>query len=167
MRNIELKARLRDLDAARETAAAMATERLGVERQTDTYFFCGQGRLKLREIEGRPAQLISYSRPDERGPKPSDYLLVPVPDAAAMKSALSAALGVRCVVEKRREIYLWRNVRIHLDDVAGLGTFLEFEAVLGPDADDLLGHAQLEELSRCFGIAPGDLLTGSYGELAR
>jgi len=37
-------------------------------------------------------------------------------------------------VSKRREIYLWHNVRIHLDAVTGLGSFVEFEAVLGRSA---------------------------------
>jgi predicted adenylyl cyclase CyaB len=74
-------------------------------------------------------------------------------------------LGVRGVVEKRREVYLWHNVRIHLDEVTGLGTFIEFEAVLGPEVDDARGRDQLADLSRRFGIAQGDLLAGSYGEM--
>ena len=53
-----------------------------------------------------------------------------MPDAGALKTALVAALGIRGVVHKRREIYLWHNVRIHLDEVAGLGALVEFEAVL-------------------------------------
>ena len=55
---------------------------------------------------------------------------MPIAEPALLKAALTAALGVRRVVDKRREIFLADNVRIHLDDVAGLGTFLEFEAVL-------------------------------------
>jgi predicted adenylyl cyclase CyaB len=121
--------------------------------------------LKLREIEGQPAQLIGYARPDDQGPKASDYLVVPVTEAGLLKAALSAALGIRGVVEKRREIYLWHNARIHLDEVTGLGTFIEFEAVLGPEVDDARGRDQLADLSRRFGIAQGDLLAGSYGEM--
>lgn len=165
MRNIELKARLRDIEAARRTAAAIATERPGVEHQIDTYFPCPRGRLKLREIDGQRAELIWYARPDEQGPKASDYLVVPVADAPALKSALAAALGVSGVVDKRREIYLWHNVRIHLDEVAGLGTFIEFEAAVGPGIGDSAGHSQLAELSRRFGLGPGNLLPGSYGEM--
>jgi len=165
MRNIELKARLRDIEAARKTAAAIATEHPGTQHQIDTYFHCRRGRLKLREIEGQPAQLIWYARPDEQGPKASDYLLVPVGDAPFLKSALTAAMGVAGVVDKRREIFLWQNVRIHLDQVAGLGTFIEFEAVLGPGIEDSAGEIQLAELSRRFGLGPDDLVAGSYAEM--
>lgn len=184
-RNIELKARLRDLAAARRTAEAVATDYLGVQRQIDTYFHCRQGRLKLREIEGSSAQLVSYSRPDCSEAKASDYHLVDVPDAAAMKQALAAALGVRLIVEKRREIFLAGNVRIHLDEVESLGTFLEFEAVLGSGVDnmgidvpgsdsigsmglrcaDAAGHDLLRSLSAQFGLRPDDLLAGSYADL--
>jgi predicted adenylyl cyclase CyaB len=165
VRNIELKARIVDCDAVRKQAEAIATERLGIERQVDTYFHCRNGRLKLREIEGQAAQLIWYTRPDAHGPKPSDYQIVPVNAPGRLKVALTAALGMRVVVEKRREIFLWHNVRIHLDEVAGQGTFLEFEAVLQPPLDDTSGQAQLEELARHFGIATDDLVSGSYGEM--
>jgi predicted adenylyl cyclase CyaB len=166
LRNIELKARIADANAARKLAEAIATERRGIERQVDTYFHCRNGRLKLREIEGQAAQLIWYARPDTRGPKPSDYQIVPVSDAARLKIALTAALGTRTVIEKRREIFLWHNVRIHLDEVAGQGVFLEFEAVLEPLLDDTAGKAELEQLAKHFGIATADLVCWSYGEIA-
>lgn len=164
-RNIELKARMPDLAAARRTAEAMASGYLGVQRQVDTYFHCRHGRLKLREIGESAAQLVAYSRPDSAAAKASDYCLIDVSDAPALKQALAAALGVRLAVEKRREIFLAGNVRIHLDEVAGLGCFLEFEAVLGPDIDDAAGHAQLNELCARFGIRPEDQLAGSYADL--
>jgi len=164
-RNIELKARLRDLATARATAQSVCTVCLGIERQTDTYFHVPHGRLKLREIAGGAAVLIFYRRPDDAAAKASDYRLVPVSAPAELKKALAAALGIRAVVEKCREIFLADNVRIHLDEVVGLGSFLEFEAVLSSDVDDDAGHAQLDRLSRRFGLLPADLLQGSYGEL--
>ncbi len=154
-----------DLEAARTAARAIATKQLGCQHQVDTYFRSRRGRLKLRQIDGQPAQLISYARPDQPGPKPSDYLLVPVSDPEALKEALEAALGIECVVDKRREIYLCENVRIHLDEVKGLGTFLEFEAVVGPDADDAAAYRQLEDLREKFSLVPGDLLSGSYADM--
>jgi len=165
VRNIELKARLRDPEAAREAALAIATKRLDVQHQVDTYFHCRQGRLKLRQIDGLSAQLVWYARPDQQGPKASDYQLVPVSNPETLKAALIAALGVGGVVEKRREIFLVDNVRIHLDEVVGLGHFLEFEAVLGPEVDDAAGRAQLERLMREFAIDASDLLSGSYGDM--
>ena len=165
MRNIELKARLKDLDAARKVAQFIATQRVGTQHQVDTYFHCRRGRLKLRQIDRQSAQLVWYSRPDQPGPKASEYLLAPISDPQTLEAALSAALGVRRVVEKRREILLHRNVRIHLDEVVGLGSFLELEAVLDPRTDEAEGRAQVDRLMGQFGIEPSDLLSGSYGEM--
>lgn len=164
MRNIEIKARLADLATARRVAQSIATSRLGVQEQTDTYFHCRQGRLKLREIAGQAAQLVAYSRPDQLGPKTSEYILTPVPEPELLKQSLTATLGVRGVVRKRREIYLYHNVRIHLDEVAGRGEFLEFEAVLSPEMTEADGRSQVAELLRVFAIEQTDLLTGSYGD---
>jgi len=165
VRNIELKARLHDLASARRVAERLTTKRLGMQHQVDTYFHCRHGRLKLREIDGLSAQLVWYARPDGDGPQASDYRLVPVSNPKTLRGALASALGVCGVVEKHREIFLYHNVRIHLDEVVRLGRFLEFEAVLGPKVDDRAGHAQLDELAGRFGIREDDLLSGSYGEM--
>jgi adenylate cyclase class 2 len=165
MRNIEIKARLWDLPAARQVAEGLATQRLGLQEQTDTYFHCANGRLKLRQINGQTAQLIWYVRPSDPRPKASDYHLVPVLQPEPLIAALRAAIGVINVVRKRREIYLWHNVRIHLDDVEGLGQFLEFEAVLSAEIGENAGREQLEKLTVQFGIEPKDLLAGSYTDM--
>ena len=163
--NIELKAHLADLDRPRQIAQRLATEPLEIQHQIDTYFHCRNGRLKLREIIGQRAELIWYERPDLKQAKSSRYGIVPVEDAEALKQALSTSLGVRTVVEKHREIYLHNNVRIHLDRVVDLGTFIEFEAVLGNNIDEETGHGQVEYLRGQFAIRDEDLLTGSYAEM--
>lgn len=164
-RNIELKARLADLERARDVALELATNRAGIEQQIDTYFHVANGRLKLRQINGLSAVLIWYGRANEAGPKASDYQLVPVSNPETLKLALARAQGVKVVVDKRREIYLWHNVRIHLDDVAGLGTFLEFEAVMQPDIPDGLGRSQIAELRQRFAVGDEDLIEASYSDL--
>lgn len=163
-RNIELKARLPAIEPARERARSIATATLPAEHQVDTYFAVGNGRLKLREINGTKAVLIWYHRSNDTASRASNYLLIPIAEPAQLKLALAGALGVTGIVEKQREIYLYENVRIHLDQVAGRGTFLEFEAVLSPGCDDATGHAQLERLRRHFEIADGNLISGSYGD---
>ncbi len=164
-RNIELKARLRDPSAARQIAAALATAPVESQRQRDTYFRVRHGRLKLREIEGRTSQLVWYARTDQFGPKGSDYRLVSVAHPAELREALASACGICAVVEKQREIFLYNNVRIHLDVVADLGDFIEFEAVLGPEVNDAAGRAQVEFLQSAFQLSADDLLDRSYGEM--
>jgi predicted adenylyl cyclase CyaB len=162
-RNVELKARVGDLASARKVALRLATESLGIERQVDTYFFCPHGRMKLREIDGGVAQLIWYDRADELRSKDSDYLLVEV--SANRARRLKAEMGIRGVVSKRREIFLCGNVRIHLDDVQGLGQFIEFEAMLGERISESTGRRQVAELRKEFHISDADLMAESYADL--
>jgi predicted adenylyl cyclase CyaB len=69
------------------------------------------------------------------------------------------------VVEKHREILLYENVRIHLDQVAGLGEFLEFEAVLGEGDNAADGHRKVDWLTQRLGISTDRLIQGSYADL--
>jgi predicted adenylyl cyclase CyaB len=138
---------------------------LETQHQVDTYFQCRRGRLKLREINDQRAELIWYERANQKQPTASHYGLVPVDDPMALKQALAATVGIRVIVEKQREIYLHHNVRIHLDRVVDLGTYLEFESVLSDDIDAKSGTAQVNFLIGEFGIAEDDLCTGSYAEM--
>jgi predicted adenylyl cyclase CyaB len=166
-RNLELKARYPNHASAETVLAKLGATREWSLRQVDTYFVVPRGRLKLREQEGRSeAQLIAYDRPNEIAVRASDYQLVPVPDPAALKSALTRTLGVRVVVAKRRTLWMWHNVRIHLDEVESLGTFLEFEAVLAsPDEPDAASRERLDQLIELLQIRDEDRIAASYSDL--
>ena len=163
--NIELKARCSDLGAARQVALSLGAQPQGVEAQTDTFFVTPRGRLKLRESDLRGAMLIPYLRPDDAAPKQSDYLVLPVADPAAAHRVLGEMLGVAAVVRKRREVLLLGNVRIHLDQVEGLGAFVEFEAVLGEGKTPESERAKVRELMAAFSITEHDLESRAYVDL--
>lgn len=165
-RNVELKAWLPNVAAARQVARKLSGGPPQVERQVDTYFHCAEGRLKLREIDKGTSQLIFYRRPDRAEARLSEYQLVPIADGPAMRRLLSDVLGVKKIVNKTREISLYNNVRIHIDAVESLGAFLEFEAVLADEMRVADGEAQVEELRQRFDVQPGDLIDSSYEELA-
>jgi homotetrameric cytidine deaminase len=169
MRNVELKAR--DPDPARtlERALALGADDRGEIRQRDTYFSSARGRLKLREQEtgGSPLwdELIEYSREDSVDARTSTYRRVPVADAAPLREALDAVYGTLGTVTKRRRLLLWEGVRIHLDEVEGLGSFLELEAV-AEVGSDLGGEGdKVQRLRDELGIADRDLVATSYSDL--
>jgi homotetrameric cytidine deaminase len=166
-RNVELKAH--DPDPARtlERALAAGARDEGLLRQRDTYFHVAAGRLKLREEDPGGATLIAYQRPDEAAERVSSYRLVQVPDAAALRSALAAAIGIDVVVVKRRHLLMWETVRIHLDEVRGLGSFLELEAVAEPAGDLAREHGQVARLRELLEIRDESLREGSYADALR
>lgn len=163
MRNIELKARLRDRSAAVAMCESLRAAAQGDLWQRDTYFPVPEGRFKMREIDPGEDYLVFYRRADLAGVKGCDYTTEPV--RRSLRDVLCEALGTLAVVEKTRTLYLWHNVRIHLDRVTDLGDFIEFEAVLDDTRDDADGVRKLEELQRAFGICPEDIEAGSYLDL--
>jgi len=171
MRNVELKARDPDPERTLERALAIGAEEIGEIRQRDTYFTGARGRLKLREQEtDGPAlfdELIEYSRADSIDARTSTYRRVPVADAAPLREALDAAYGALVTVNKRRRVLLWDGVRIHLDDVEGLGSFLELEALADLESDLGAEHEKVERLRANLGVEDADLVATSYADLVR
>jgi homotetrameric cytidine deaminase len=165
LRNVELKARDPDPRRSLELALALGAEDRGQIDQRDTYFPRARGRLKLREQTPGGAELIAYRRSDASGPRPSDYRVVPVAEAEALRQALDAALGTLVVVVKRRRLLLWDEVRIHLDEVEGLGSHLELEALAAPESDLERERRKLERLRTELGIDDAALVAGSYSDL--
>ncbi len=163
--NIEIKAYARSFDDIRARAAALADAPLQVLPQEDTFFSVSHGRLKLRVRPGAPAQLIYYERPDQDGPKRSDYHIFETPDPEALKNTLGLALGIRGVVRKTRYLYMVGQTRVHLDDVEGLGQFMELEVVMRPGQSDAEGQAIAQDLMSKLGIPETDLLEGAYMDL--
>ena len=164
--NIEIKARCRDLAAAREAARRLATRRVGIDRQVDTYFRTRSGRFKLRESSLSGGPLGPYLRADTSEPKRADYRVIPVDDAPGLLRLLGEILGVHRVVKKVREIFLVENVRIHLDQVDGLGEFVELEAVFdGSAAAEAAQHREVERLMNELGVRADDLVATSYEAL--
>ena len=163
--NVEIKARCDNADPVRKLLTERGADYEGTDHQVDTYFNCPTGRLKLREGQIEYV-LIYYDRPDSPGPKKSVVTVCQVPRDPALKAALTAALGIRAVVEKTREIYYVGNVKFHIDTVAGLGCFVEIEAI---DADGTIGaerlRAQCELYVKLLGIRRGDLQSCSYSDM--
>ena len=163
--NIEIKARVQDFESLRITAEQLSDTPCQVIPQVDTFFNCPNGRLKLRELAPDRGQLIYYQRQDTSGPKHSEYKIFETRNPAGLKAILSEAFGVRGVVTKQRYLYLAGQTRIHLDDVEGLGRFMELEVVLAPGQTDAEGQAIARELMEKLGIAEKDLINTAYMDL--
>ena len=163
--NIEIKARVRDLAGLRARAEGLSDTPVQVIPQEDTFFHTHKGRLKLRRLQPGQAQLVYYERPDQDGPKRSTYQIYETGNPEGLLTALSLALGVRGVVRKTRYLYLAGQTRIHLDDVEGLGQFMELEVVLRDGQTDAEGKAIAEELMTRLGVRQEDLLEGAYMDL--
>lgn len=128
MQNVEFKAELKDPGLARSICRAIGATQVADVEQTDTYFRLADARLKKRETEGEPTEWILYDRPNQVGSKLSTFHIYSDDEAAERFGEMQRRPWV--VVKKHRELWMYDQVRIHLDEVDGLGAFLEFEALL-------------------------------------
>jgi len=163
--NLELKARFPSSARARRISRALGARFDGILKQTDTYFGVKRGRLKLREINGKSLELIYYRRVNTKGSRYSDYSVLPLQNIQAARRLLTSLFEITVVVKKRRELFLYRNSRIHIDSVAGLGGFIEFEVLV------VRGKRQARHLMSFlkskFEIDSSSLIAGSYSDLIR
>ena len=164
-RNVEIKARIPDIAAAHSLVAALADRGPVSLSQIDTFFHVPSGRLKLREFSDRPAELIYYRRPDTPGPAASEWTRISVPDGPALRELLTAALGVRGEVSKRRLVFSVGRTRVHLDEVRDLGAFLELEVVLEEGEPVGAGVQETHRLLGLLGVPADALVPEAYIDL--
>ncbi len=163
--NIEIKARVRDYESLKSRVESLSDAQVQIIPQVDTFFHCPNGRLKLRLLTPDQAQLVYYERADSDGPKRSEYHIFETDDPDHLKTALGLALGIRGEVKKVRSLYLVDQTRIHLDEVSGLGRFVELEVVLRDGQTEAEGLLIANQLMRDLGIVNEDLIVDAYMDL--
>lgn len=165
--NIEIKARCENLDLFKSRLVQLPVTFEGEDIQIDTFFNAPNGRIKLRESRLYGDILIPYTRPDEQGPKQSTYELIPVSSPLKIKMLLGEILGLKGEVRKKRSIYFFENVRIHLDEVQKLGSFTEFEAVVDDENDIEENRVKTQWLLEYFRITEDQLVKVAYADLLK
>ena len=163
--NIEIKAKVRDFETFVQTSEKLSDTPREVLHQEDIFFHSPAGRLKLRILAPDRGELIYYERPDAEGPKASTYDIARTPNPESLRRVLSTGLGVRGTVIKERWLYLVGPTRIHLDQVEGLGAYMELEVVMeeGQDPEEgvRIAHGLMDQL----GVGENDLVEGAYIDL--
>ena len=165
-RNIEIKARATNLADLVGRAKLLTDSPPQMLLQEDVFFNTPHGRLKLHTINGTQSELIYYERAGRH---------------AAKRFAISSAGGGRPAdrpanakprlwdsrhrSQAATTLYLVGVTRIHIDQVEGLGDFVELEVVLPADwstDDSMRTH---HELMGKLNIAESALVAGAYMDL--
>ncbi|XP_052120396.1 uncharacterized protein LOC127748900 [Frankliniella occidentalis] len=161
-RNIEIKAVISNFGAFLHKVKELSGATDTTFKQVDTFYEVPNGRLKLREQEGQDPQLVFYDRPDEDGPKLSDYECCNLPADTNLKSVLSRAMKVKGVLKKSRTLVMIGQTRVHIDRVEGLGDFMELEVQLSDSETVEEGEKTAKSLMEKLGVPEENLLRGAY-----
>jgi len=164
---VELKAKISDIDEMRMKILRIGAIFTRKYAQKDTYFNVDQGRLKIRETDGKEvAEILFYERPDVPEIKRSNITLLETHSPTVAIDLFSKLFPIKNVVKKTREVYRLEDTQIHLDSLAELGTFLEFEhPVIGDGTEVEKARKLLEDYCKRLGIEKQDLQAYSYADL--
>lgn len=159
--NLELKYKVDSHLVFRRVLKKSGAEYKGVIRQKDIYFKNKNALLKLR-LQKTNNELIKYNR-DEIGKKRwSDYEIVNVSGKNPEKYFRNL-FEVETVVEKKREVWIYKNTRIHLDEVKNLGFFLELETLVLNGKKD--AERRFNSIISILKISTEDQILASYRDL--
>ena len=131
--NLELKHYCSDFGKIRKGLKKLGAKKESIKNQKDYFFNLPvlegktSPRLKLR-IEKDSQLLVYYERPDFKKARgtPSEVGFYTVEDKEFLPF-LKKSLGVKAIVEKKREIWRKANTVFHLDIVKGVGKIFEIE----------------------------------------
>jgi len=163
--NIEIKAILSNRGATETIAARLSGSAPETFHQEDYFFPCDGARLKLRVLAPDRGELIRYERDDIAGARRSRYSIARTTDPEVLLDILTATLGRAGVVRKMRTLYLVGQTRIHLDQVEGLGEFMELEVVLQPEQSEQEGKSIAAALLADLGIDEQQIIGEAYVDL--
>ncbi|MDI6803934.1 MAG: class IV adenylate cyclase [Bacteroidota bacterium] len=161
--NLELKAKIASISSLSQIAEEIGATYITTMLQEDTYFYSTKGRLKLRVINEDKAELIFYDRDETTNYRFSEYQIYRVADKELMRKILEHAYGIRSIVKKQRQLFTYKNCRIHIDQVDGLGDFLELEVILSKSDND--GEELMKFLSDKFSSQFLCIIQDSYSDI--
>jgi predicted adenylyl cyclase CyaB len=159
--NLELKIKVNSHSGIIELLNNINANYKGLLNQKDIYFDWDKGLLKLR-VHDKSYQLIKYFRDEKKDNRFSSYELLDL-SGNNVELYLSDILKPNTVVEKKRELYIYKNTRIHLDNVKGLGDFVELETVVVPGEQDV--QAEFSEVVRLLNLDLDSQIRCSYRDL--
>ncbi len=156
--NLELKAELKSFRGIKAKLKLLNAEYKGVLKQKDTYYKSKGFLLKLRRVNGE-FELIKYLRDEKSRKRWSNFEALNI-KGKNVERYFSEILEPEAVVEKSRELYIYKNTRIHLDTVKGLGKFIELETVVDKGKKD--ASKRFNELIDFLGIDLSRQIKTSY-----
>lgn len=180
MQNLEFKAELRDLDLARVLLRGMGAQVAATQVHRDEHYRVVRGRLLRRSswvmdgdhvradfvaVCAQPGlvEYVSYDRSGRPGVRVSRFAIMTEQQGLAWLG--QGSMSVSAVVSKLRRTVVVGAARVHLDEVEGLGRFMELEVMLTRATSLPAAHEVVGDLRRVLGPALGEPIGASYAEM--
>ncbi|KAI1718409.1 CYTH domain-containing protein [Ditylenchus destructor] len=165
-KTVTLKARVDDVEQM-ESAIFHLTESMGYLRFSQDIYFdvpFGQMKLRIKQPGQDRGELISYKQTNNIGPNFSESRVTEVHGVQRLRNTLALSLTELGTISKKRRIYVKENIHVNLDEVEGLGCFLDIDIHSnGRKTEEVLKQAEAVQQTLC--IQNSQLIPFSYFEL--
>ena len=161
-KNFEIKCRIRNLSEIKKILVSDRSYKYSIEKQKDIYYKVKSGRLKLRIINEKNSDLIYYNRKEKNRERVSNFVISSTINFKELNFIMTEQFEVMVIVNKKREIFVKDNIRIHLDTVNKLGNFLEIEIMF---KDLNKAKKMMSELKDMLNLNTKDFIKSSYSDL--
>lgn len=161
--NVDFKCELRDPGLARLALKRFGAILAAAVSHHDTYFRVPDGRLMRREAEGEPVEYVLYRRIDRAAPTVSSFTILSENEARRRLGATDPPVWVE--VRKQREIWLLADARVHVDQVEGLGWFIEIDVLVTRRRSERTCRDLIAKIREALGPCLGGLIATSYADM--
>ncbi|MGP8323559.1 MAG: class IV adenylate cyclase [Methanosarcinaceae archaeon] len=172
MIEVETKLKIDSIDHKEERIKELKGEYKGEKTEIDLYFdhpnmqiLSGGCALRVRDADG--VYRLTYKGPKKDDETTSrDEIEIGIESASEMIKILDE-LGFYelCQVKKLRKTYHLEDLVITLDDVDGLGEFIEIEGKASNDEEFKDKKDEVFKLLKKFGLSSGEISQRSYLEM--
>ena len=159
--NLELKIKIESHQKIREKLAEIDADNIGMLYQKDIYYNVREGLLKLRIENGK--EILIFYRRDEKGSNRWSNFDVLKFEKNGGEQFFNRIFTIETVVQKRRELFIYDNTRIHLDEVETLGSYLELETLVLKDKEE--AKMRFENIIKILELNTSEQIRKSYRDL--
>ena len=173
MIEVEAKVRINDVESMEKRITEQGAEYKGMIKQADEYFdfpdmriFNSGGAFRVRAAD-RNYRVTYKGVKKDKETTSREEIEIGIESAEKMIEILEHMGFIRlCEIKKKRKIYLLAGLKISLDVVEELGSFMEIEGMANSDAEYKAKNGEIFKLIDKLGVSSSDISQKSYMELA-
>ena len=173
MIEVEVKVRIKDVESMEKRIEEQGAEYEGMIKQADEYFdfpdrwiFNSGGAFRVRAADGNYRVTYKGVKKDKETTS-RDEIEIAIESADKMTEILENIGFIRlCEIKKKRKVYLLAGLKIALDEVDGLGSFMEIEGMANSEEEYKAKKGEIFKLLDKLRVPLADISQKSYMELA-
>jgi len=173
MIEVEAKMRINDIEGIEKRLTEEGAEYKGTIKQADDYFdfpdmqiFNSDSAFRVRAADGKYRVTYKGVKKDTETTS-REEIEIAIESAEKMVKILENIGFIRlCTIKKERKVYHLADLKISIDAVEGLGSFMEIEGMANSEAEYKEKKGEIFKLLDKFGIPLEDISQKSYMEMA-